>query len=158
MFRSNRRLTQLRDFSECLVRSRRNHNSHATTAGARPRKTLSSASADAYRSLGMESAPFVNNRNSIYIPVLLCCGVTINVRLGLLFLKPYLLPVVIATLNEDCTTCLKLLPHSVHALIRRTRIWVNGEDYRIGDQRNPQILHHMTTHHYEGWLNWYVTK
>jgi hypothetical protein len=101
--------------------------------------------------------PFIDNRNNVYVPIPLCCGVTIQVRLGrLLFVEPSLLATVLTTLNDDVTACWRLLPAAVRPLVRRTRIWINGDHYRMGDPRHPQTLQHMTTHHYEGWLDWFV--
>jgi hypothetical protein len=102
---------------------------------------------------------FIDNRQNIYIPIPLPCGVTIQVRLSSVWCQPSLLVTVLTTLREDVNNCLNILPPSVHPLICRTRIWVNGgdNDYQMGDRNRPQTLRHMTTHHYAGWLDWYVT-
>lgn len=94
----------------------------------------------------------IDNTTLTYVPVGLPCGVRI-------LCAPEVLsgcPMVLRTLQTDLVQCLKLLPWSLHAFIKRTNIWVNAS-YSYGPKDNPRILRHSTAHHQEGWLiHWYV--
>jgi hypothetical protein len=94
----------------------------------------------------------IDNSQLVYIPIVLPrCRVTINCR-------PIVLsqfPQIVAQLDRDVDSCLRVLPRSVHALIRRTQLWVNGvEPYQYGSVDNPITVHHCTTHHFKAWLTW----
>jgi hypothetical protein len=94
----------------------------------------------------------IDNSRNLYIPIKLSCGVRVLCR-------PEVLrqcPLVIHDLNADLYECLKILPPSVHALVRRTQVWVNAT-YSYGPRRKPMVLNHSTAHHHEAWLLWYVS-
>lgn len=89
----------------------------------------------------------IDNRQLSYIPIRLQCGTCV-------FCAPEVLstcPMVLQSLQADVTRALKVLPASVHALVRRTKIWVNAS-YSYGYASDPQVLRHLTTHHEAGWL------
>lgn len=93
----------------------------------------------------------IDNTRHIYIPVKLTCGVRVLCR-------PEVLrrcPLILHDLNTDLRQCLSILPPSVHALVRRTQVWVN-HSYSYGPRNHPVILNHSTAHHHEAWLMWYV--
>ena len=62
-------------------------------------------------------------------------------------------PAVLRDLNGDIMQCLRVLPRSVHGLLRRTKVWVNAS-YRYGPIDKPRRVSHSTAHHYGGWLVW----
>jgi hypothetical protein len=62
-------------------------------------------------------------------------------------------PSILEHLNADLVQCLQLLPVSVRALVRRTRIWVNLS-YCYGRYDLPEHINHTTAHHHEAWLLW----
>jgi hypothetical protein len=96
----------------------------------------------------------IDNTTLTYVPVALPCGVSV-------LCAPEVLsgcPMVLRTLQTDLVQCLQLLPWSLHALIKRTNIWVNAS-YSYGQKNDPRILRHSTAHHQEGWLiHWYVGR
>lgn len=89
----------------------------------------------------------IDNTTLTYVPICLPCGVRV-------LCAPAVLsgcPMVLRTLQTDLVQCLKLLPWPLHALIKRTSIWVNAS-YSYGPKDDPRILRHSTAHHQEGWL------
>ncbi|KAG7362875.1 hypothetical protein IV203_026235 [Nitzschia inconspicua] len=89
----------------------------------------------------------IDNRQLLYIPVRLQCGVRV-------YCSPEVLsmcPMVLQSLQADVTRALRVLPPSVHNLVRRTNLWVNAS-YSYGLVSDPQVLRHLTTHHEQGWL------
>jgi hypothetical protein len=92
--------------------------------------------------------PMIDNRQLPYIPIRLpASGVSV-------YCSPEVLstcPMVLQSLQADVTQALRVLPPSVHALVRRTNLWVNAS-YSYGLSSDPQVLRHLTTHHQEGWL------
>mmetsp|Transcript_24813 Transcript_24813/g.58882 ORF Transcript_24813/g.58882 Transcript_24813/m.58882 type:complete len:609 (-) Transcript_24813:116-1942(-) len=89
----------------------------------------------------------IDNRNLTYVPIRLTCGSTV-------LCSPQTLascPMILRSLQVDVTECLKVLPKSVHKLVKRTPIWVNAS-YQYGDKRDPHMLNHSTTHHSTIWL------
>ncbi|CAB9524751.1 Transmembrane amino acid transporter protein [Seminavis robusta] len=103
----------------------------------------------------MSSAPDYNHAQMIdnsrinYVPIKLRCGVVAMCRTNVLILCRS----VLKALNEDIKQCLELFPSSVHAFIKRTRIWINLT-YSYGQRDNPRLLKHTTAHHAVWWLNW----
>ena len=95
--------------------------------------------------------PVIDNSRNIYLPMQLRCGVTVLCRPEAIMHCPQ----VLQDLNSDLRQCLRILPWSVHSLIRRTRIWVNLT-YQYGHYEKPVSLSHSTAHHHVGWLLWYV--
>jgi hypothetical protein len=89
----------------------------------------------------------IDNRKLTYIPIRLACGVCINCRPEVLSSCPMILQ----SLQADITKALRVLPASVHNLVKRTNLWVNAF-YSYGSQSDPQVLRHLTTHHEHGWL------
>ena len=91
----------------------------------------------------------IDNRQLTYIPIRLACGVCV-------YCSPDVLsncPMVLRCIQADLTRAFKILPLSVHELIRkRTNLWLNWRGYAYGKQANPTILRHVTTHHSPGWL------
>ncbi len=67
----------------------------------------------------------------------------------------YFILQVLDALQKDVDQCFKVLPTSVHNLLRRTQIWVNYS-YCYGPRHDPKRVTHTTAHHGEGWLIWYV--
>ncbi|GAX21621.1 hypothetical protein FisN_29Hh056 [Fistulifera solaris] len=62
-------------------------------------------------------------------------------------------PEILQDLDDDLCECLRLLPKSVHPLIRRTCIWINSQ-YAVGPIDQPVALAHATAHHHRAWLLW----
>ena len=93
----------------------------------------------------------IDNTTLVYIPVRLPCGVETCCA-------PEVLshcPMVLRSLQTDLVQILRILPWSVHSLVKRTKIWVNA-NYAYGLRDNPRVLRHSTAHHHEGWLiHWY---
>lgn len=54
-------------------------------------------------------------------------------------------------LENDLKACFRVLPGSVHEMIRRTNIWLNV-DYVYGDVHTPTVVKHSTAHHFDTWL------
>jgi hypothetical protein len=104
----------------------------------------------------MSSTPdyhqMIDNSRINYVPIKLRCGVTAMCRTNVLILCPF----VLQCLHKDILQCLEIMPRSVHALIKRTRIWVNVS-YSYGQRDNPRLLRHTTAHHADWWLIWYCT-
>ena len=101
----------------------------------------------------MSSTPdyhkMIDNSRIHYVPIKLRCGVTAMCRSNVLILCPF----VLQCLHKDVLKCLEIMPRSVHALIKRTRIWVNVS-YSYGQRDNPRLLRHTTAHHADWWLIW----
>jgi hypothetical protein len=97
--------------------------------------------------------PMIDNTALVYIPIRLPCGVQV-------LCAPEVLsgcPMVLRSLQTDLVHSLKVLPWSVHNVVRRIQIWVNAT-YAYGSRDDPRVLRHSTAHHQEGWLiHWYVT-
>jgi len=89
----------------------------------------------------------INNTSLLYLPIKLKCGVTARCQPNVLVQCRQ----VLTDLNTDITQCLRVLPPSVHKLIKRTAIWINME-YSYGLLSNPKCIKHITTHHHVGWL------
>jgi len=91
----------------------------------------------------------IDNRQLIYIPIRLACGVCA-------YCSPDVLsncPMVLRSIQADLTRALKIFPLSVHDLIRkRTNLWLNWRGYAYGPKANPNVLRHVTTHHGPDWL------
>ncbi|MGK3748906.1 MAG: hypothetical protein ACI8RD_001198 [Bacillariaceae sp.] len=91
----------------------------------------------------------IDNRQLTYIPIRLACGVCV-------YCSPDVLsncPMVLRCIQADLTRAFKILPLSVHDLIRkRTNLWLNWRGYAYGNKANPNILRHATTHHSPDWL------
>lgn len=101
----------------------------------------------------MSSTPnyhqMIDNSRVNYVAIRLRCGVTAMCRTNVLILCPQILQ----CLNYDVKQCLEMFPPSVHALIQRTRIWVNYT-YSYGQRDDPRLLKHTTAHHADWWLLW----
>jgi hypothetical protein len=113
-------------------------------AAAAPSSSSSSSSSP-------PSLVLIDNSRNVYIPVHLQCGVQVMCRTDVLFVCPLIL----RDLNTDLRQALEILPTSVHALVRRTHVWVN-HTYAYGPQHEPIVMNHSTAHHHEGWLLWYA--
>jgi len=90
----------------------------------------------------------IDNRTLEYIPVRLKCGICA-------YCSPDVLkhcPMVLRSIQADLSNCFKMLPISVHSLLRRTNLWLNYNGYAYGPKANPRILRHVTTHHHPAWL------
>jgi hypothetical protein len=89
----------------------------------------------------------IDNTILHYIPIHLPCGVQA-------LCSPQVLskcPMILRSLQTDLLQILKKLPYSLHALIRRTKIWINAS-YSYGLRDNPRVVRHSTAHHEEAWL------
>jgi hypothetical protein len=98
-------------------------------------------------SSSMHNMLMIDNRQLPYIPIRLNCGVCV-------YCRPEVLsscPMVLQSLQADIIKALRVLPASVHHLVRRTNVWVNAS-YSYGLQSDPQVLRHLTTHHEQAWL------
>lgn len=104
-----------------------------------------------YRYSEQKGSPMIDNTNVTYLPLILQCGVTACCRPDVLVRCPLILQ----DLNRDILACLAILPVSTHALIKRTRLWLNTT-YYYGPKACPKNVNHSTTHHHEGWLLWWV--
>mmetsp|Transcript_56659 Transcript_56659/g.68165 ORF Transcript_56659/g.68165 Transcript_56659/m.68165 type:complete len:93 (-) Transcript_56659:1291-1569(-) len=91
----------------------------------------------------------INNRNHVYVPIKLNCGILVYCRPSVLSSCPSIL----TDLQTDLCGALSKLPKSVYGLVRKTKIWVNSS-YEYGPINQPITVHHSTTHHEEGWLRW----
>lgn len=99
-----------------------------------------------------QHAPFkrmIDNTALFYVPLRLRCDVVAMCRPEVIARCPQLLQ----ELNADLFRCLRVLPLSVHGLVRRTKIWVNAS-YQYGPVDEPQTVGHSTAHHHDGWLIW----
>lgn len=94
-------------------------------------------------------AKMIDNRFVNYLAIKLRCGVIAMCRTNVLTLCQSALK----DLNADFTRCLEIVPNSVRAFIKRTRIWVNLS-YTYGPSDNPRLLRHTTAHHHHAWLVW----
>jgi hypothetical protein len=65
----------------------------------------------------------IDNTQTIYHSLRLPCGVPVSCQPAVL--GACCCPLLLDCLNQDVQECLRILPNSVHALVRRTRIWVN---------------------------------
>jgi len=101
------------------------------------------------RTVESDTCPVIDNSRNIYLPLQLRCGVTVLCRPEAIMHCPQ----VLQDLNTDLQQCFRIMPWSVHNLIRRTRIWINL-NYRYGPYDKPVSLSHSTAHHHEGWLIW----
>lgn len=107
------------------------------------------ASADYVLAEKVESRKIVliDNTSLDYLEIMLPCGVRI-------MCSPEVLsscPLILRSLQTDCRQLFRILPSSVHDLVRRTKIWVNAS-YSYGSRDDPRVLRHSTAHHCEGWL------
>jgi len=89
----------------------------------------------------------IDNSRLTYIPVELPCGVKLKCRPSVLTKTPQIL----SQLCEDATNALRLLPNSVHPLVKRSTIWVNSS-YAYGSTVDPIEPTGVSTHHGEAWL------
>ena len=103
----------------------------------------------------------IDNSQTIYIPMRLRCGITVMCHQDI-FEPPHekWLDRIRMILQTDVSYCLHVLPVSVRSLIRRTKIWLNGQNYYCNDPsqavQQPIYANHTTTHHHVAWLQWYV--
>ena len=93
----------------------------------------------------------IDNSQLTYVAINLRCGVKLMCRPDVLTCCRS----VLYDIREDLSQCFEIFPSSVHALIRRTRIWVNLS-FLYGPRDNLRILRHSTAHHHEAWLLWCV--
>lgn len=111
----------------------------------------------------------IDNRQTIYIPIRLHCGITVMCHADLWnqsqHSHEHWLRRIRTILQTDVSYCLQILPRSVRSLIRRTKIWLNGSNYCYLDPqqqqqqslpKQPIYVNHTTTHHDVAWLLWYV--
>ena len=94
-----------------------------------------------------EMPVLIDNTSLVYVEVKLSCGIRAMCTPEVLSRAPMIL----RSLQTDTNSLLKVLPVSVHGLVRRTTIWVN-ETYAYGSRDDPRVLRHSTAHHSEGWL------
>jgi hypothetical protein len=109
----------------------------------------------------------IDNRRTIYIPIRLQCGITIMCHTDL-WNQPQQeqwFHHIRRILQMDVSYCLQIVPKSVQSLIRRTKIWLNCQNYYYYDygdedpqsaKQQPIYVNHTTTHHHVAWLLWYV--
>jgi len=95
----------------------------------------------------------IDNRNLLYLPVPLRCGVTAMCRDDVLSTCP----MVLDCLNSDIEYVLSILPKSVHALVRRTNVFLNTS-FEFGLRDNPTKVNYSTAHHEAGWLIWCLDR
>lgn len=96
----------------------------------------------------------IDNTGLWYIPIRFqqpprCDGIT-------LWCRPQVLwqcRAVISVIYTDITAILSILPSNLHALIRRTPIYIN-HSYAYGLVQQPTVVHHTTAHHHPEWLLW----
>ena len=93
----------------------------------------------------------IDNSRINYVAIKLRCGVIAMCRTNILTCCIS----VLRSINKDVLQCLEMMPCSVHALIRRTKIWVNVS-YSYGPKKTPRLLRHTTAHHHDAWLLWYA--
>jgi hypothetical protein len=89
----------------------------------------------------------IDNTRLTYIPINLECG-------NQVYCAPDVLsnyPMILRSVQADLAHILKILPWSVHNLVKRTKIWINAS-YSYGPRDDPRVLRHSTAHHEEGWL------
>lgn len=90
---------------------------------------------------------YIDNTQLVYVPITLSCG-------NKVYCAPDVLtncPMILRSIQTDLTQILRVLPWSVHALVKRTQVWVNAS-YSYGPRDDPRVLRHSTAHHEEGWL------
>lgn len=90
---------------------------------------------------------YIDNTRRTYVPITLTSGNTVHC-------SPEVLsscPMILRSIQTDLLEILRILPWSVHSLVKRTNIWVNLS-YSYGTQDDPHILRHSTAHHERGWL------
>ena len=111
--------------------------------------TIAKGKASSYLSHQSLTAPpaSIQNTSLLYVPIKLRCGVTAQCQPNVFVHCRQ----VLTYLNADVTQCLHVLPPSVHALVKRTTIWINME-YSYGTVSNPKRIKHITTHHHAAWL------
>ncbi len=103
----------------------------------------------------------IDNSQTIYIPMRLTCGITVMCHQDI-FQPPQeqWFDRIRMILQTDVSYCLQMLPVSVRSLIRRTKIWLNGQNYYCNDPfqaaQQPIYAKHTTTHHHVAWLLWCV--
>lgn len=99
----------------------------------------------------------IDNTQKIYIPIRLRCGITVMYQQDI-FEQPQWFQQIQMILQTDVSYCLQVLPVSVRSLIRRTKIWLNLNNYYYYDPQTnqPIYVNHSTTHHHVAWLVWYV--
>ena len=102
-----------------------------------------------YDSLWGSSEGFMDVSGRLYVSVRLSVGVFCQCRPSVLRDHRE----VLEDLESDLRQCFRVLPKSVHSLLRRTKIWVNDE-FIYGPLQKPILLRHLTTHHHESWLEW----
>ena len=90
---------------------------------------------------------YIDNSRISYVPITLTTGNTVHCAPDVLSSCPMIL----RSIQTDLLEILNILPWSVHALVKRTNIWVNLS-YSYGTQDEPHVLRHSTAHHEEGWL------
>lgn len=97
--------------------------------------------------LSQPSEQYIDNTRRTYVPITVASGNTIHCAPDVLAHCPMIL----RSIQTDILGILNILPRSVHALVKRTNIWVNLS-YSYGTQDDPNVLRHSTAHHEEGWL------
>ena len=104
----------------------------------------------------------IDNRQTVYIPIQLRCGVTVMCHQDIFRQLPPPPPQwfhqIRTILQTDVSYCLHILPVSVRSFIRRTKLWLNVQNYYYYDPQTnqPIYVNHTTTHHHVAWLQWYV--
>ena len=96
----------------------------------------------------IEEHVYIDNRNHKYVTrILPDSGITVKLDEQV----ENRFPTFLKDLNSDLINALQALPPSVHALVKRTCIWVNCS-YRYGLLDKPRELYHSTVHHDKEWL------
>lgn len=90
---------------------------------------------------------YIDNTERPYVTITLACGNKVHCAPDVLSTCPMIL----RSIQTDVTELLRVLPWSVHALVKRTPIWINAS-YSYGPRDDPRVLRHSTAHHEEGWL------
>lgn len=89
----------------------------------------------------------IDNTTLVYIPIRLASG-------NQVYCAPDVLsncPMILRSVQADLLHILRILPWSVHALVKRTNIWINAS-YSYGSRDDPKVLRHSAAHHQSGWL------
>mmetsp|Transcript_15849 Transcript_15849/g.18416 ORF Transcript_15849/g.18416 Transcript_15849/m.18416 type:complete len:341 (+) Transcript_15849:91-1113(+) len=89
----------------------------------------------------------MDNTQNIYVPFHLKCGINAHCSLDVFNQCPEILEIV----EEDMFAILRVLPPSLHKLIKKTNIWINVT-YVYGSFDNPKVMKHTVTHHFQEWL------
>jgi hypothetical protein len=143
-------LRQVQDFQSPLLSREIAHSSHEDTDESFDLKGLKLPGFNHhYRYSERKESVMIDNSHITYLPLILPCGVTACCRPDVLVRCP----LIFQDLNRDILACLAILPVSTHALIKRTRLWLNTT-YYYGPKACPKNVNHSTTHHHEGWLIW----